>query len=141
MSTLAYPNVGALKVAGLVLTGMAASVVKLFKDALTVSPSLTKAILDAAECDYDGYAPITVANFLPPYIDPAGGASIQSGTQQFDYGPVGTPPVTNNVYGFWIETAAGIPILAGLFDAPVAMNQVGDSVPMSVVLNYGNIAG
>lgn len=141
MSNLAYPHAGALKVAATVQTLMAMSKIRLFKSNLTITPSIDEAALVAAECDYDGYVALTVTAFLAPYLDPAGGASIQSGTQQFQYGPVGTPPVINQVYGFWVETAAAVPILAGSFDNPVSMAQIGDAIPISVVLNYGTIAG
>jgi len=140
MSTLVYPNEGALKIAATVRTFMALSVVHLFKSPLSITPSTTKADLTAAEADYDGYTTKTITAWLPAYLDPNGGASIQSGTEQFDYGPVGTPPVTNNVYGFWIESAAGDLIVAGLFDNPVSMAAIGDSIPLAVVLNYGQSA-
>jgi hypothetical protein len=137
VATLLYPNVGSLKIAATIKTFMALAVIKLFKSALTLTPSTTKAQLDAVEANFDGYAPQTVTAWLAPYLDPAGGASIQSGTKQFDYGPAASPPVTNNVFGFWIEDAAGDLIVAGTFTAPVSMAQVGDSIPLSAVLNYG----
>jgi hypothetical protein len=131
-----YPNVAALYLAGLVRTALAASHLKLYT-ALANPLSPGTVVADFTEATYDGYAPIAIANFLHPYIDPAGGATIQSGTQQFDYGPAAAPPVTNTVLGFYLLNAAGALVVAGSFDNPIAMANLGDSIPVNVSLNYG----
>ncbi len=129
-----YPNVGALKVAAIVRTAVALSVLKLYKG-ISAPLSQSTVIADFTEADYDGYTAKTITAFNPPYIDPAGGATIQSGTQQFDFVPV--PMTTNVILGFWLETAAGDLIVAGNFDNPIPMQALGDSIPLNVALNYG----
>jgi hypothetical protein len=131
-----YPNSSALYIAGLVKTALAGSKLKLYTAiANPLGPGTV--IADFTEADFDGYALITITNFLAAYLDPAGGASIQSGTQQFNYGPAGTPPVGNTVLGFWLTNAAGALVVAGNFDTPITMNAVGDSIPVNITLNYG----
>lgn len=131
-----YPNVAALFLATTIRTALAASVLKLYTAVSSpLSPGTVKS--DFTEATYDGYTAKTIANFLHAYIDPAGGASIQSGTQQFDYGPAAMPPVINTVLGFWLEDATGNLVVAGSFDNPIAMAAVGDSIPVNVILNYG----
>jgi hypothetical protein len=137
MANLIYPNVGALKIAATIRTFVALSVIHLIKAPISLLPGTTLAALTAIEADFDGYTAIVVTAFLAPYIDPAGGASIQSGTEQFQYGPAASPPVINNVYGFYLLDAAGDLLVAGTFDAPVAMQSIGDALPMNVILNYG----
>lgn len=129
-----YPNVSAIYLAGLVKTALAASKLKLFK-AIAAPLSVSTVLADFTEADYDGYAEITIAAFHNPYIDPAGGASIQSGTQQFDF--VSVPLTTNIVLGWYLKNAAGALVVAGTFDAPIAMAQPGDAIPLNVALNYG----
>lgn len=129
-----YPNSAALILAGLVRTSLAASKMGLYK-AITspLSPSTTFA--DLTEADYDGYAQKTITNFLPPYLDPAGGASIQSGTQQFDFDT--DTSLSNVVLGFFLLTSGGDLMVVGSFDAPISMSAPGDSIPVNCTLNYG----
>lgn len=129
-----YPNGGALILAGLVRTALAGAKLKLYK-AISQPLSVSTVIGDFTEADYDGYAEKTIAAWLAAYLDPAGGASIQCGTQQFDFvGPVVT---TNVIPGFYLTNAAGALIFAGSFPAPIAMANDGDSIPINITLNYG----
>lgn len=129
-----YPNSAALYLAGLVRTALAASKMALYKAiAAPLSPSTVLA--DLTEADYDGYAQKTLTNWLAAYLDPAGGASIQSGTQQFDF--VHSAGDTNVVLGFYVLNAAGDLVVVGSFAAPISMTQNGDSIPVNCTLNYG----
>ena len=131
-----YPNTAALFLATTIRTALAASHMALYTAlARPIGPAVT--LGDITEASYDGYVRKAIANFLPSYLDPSGGASIQSGTQQFDYGPVGAPPVTNNVLGFYLLDAAGAVVVIGSFDSAVPMSIVGDSIPVNLTLNYG----
>jgi hypothetical protein len=133
-----YPSVGALFIAGVVRTALAAGKLRLTKSLVTISPSTVIGDLTAAEADYDGYVAITTTTFDAPYYDPVnGGATTISGTKLFSYGPVGSPPVTNVVYNWWLEDTGGNLICAGTFDTPIPMTIVGDAVPLNVGLNYG----
>jgi len=129
-----YPNSAALLIAGLVRTELAGSKMKLFQ-AISAPLSPSTVIGDFTEADYEGYVEKTIANWLNPYLDPVGGASIQSGTQQFDYDPL--PGVTNVILGFYVTNAGGDLIIAGTFANPIPMAAPGDSIPNNVTLNYG----
>ena len=129
-----YPNGGALILAGDIRTLLANSELHLFK-AISQPISVSTVIGDLTEADYDGYLAKTIAAWLPPYLDPAGGSSIQSGTQQFDFAAV--PAVTNVVLGFYLLVAAGDLLLVGTFDSPIPMTQNGDSIPVNLTLNFG----
>jgi hypothetical protein len=133
MSVIMYPNVGALHEIGLIRTDLAMCKVKLFQNPVSLSPSTV--VGDLTEATFGGYAPIIVTALLPAYIDPVGGASAQIATIQFQCD--GTAP-TNIVYGFWVETAAGVLILAGTFDAGIPMSLATDAIPVDVKFNFGN---
>lgn len=133
MSQSLYPNVGALHELGLIRTDLALCKVKLFKNNLVISPATV--IGDLVEADFGGYAAITVTALLPAYLDPAGGASAQIGTVQFNCD--GTAP-DNTVYGAWVETAAGLLVLLVKFDAGITMVSAGDSIPLDIKFNFGN---
>ncbi len=131
-----YPNISALYIAGLVKTALAASMLKLYTAiASPLGPGTV--VGDFTEATFSGYTAITIANFLAPYIDPAGGSSIQSGTQQFNYVEPMSGPVGEVCLGFWLENAAGDLVVAGNFDAPISMNANGDAIPVNITLNYG----
>jgi len=132
-----YPNSGALELAEAIQGLMADSVIHLYKAPLSLTPILTLADCEAQEADYDGYAPKTVTAFNTPYLDPAGGATTASGYDQFNYGPAASPPVTNNIYGLFVTTSEGDLLIVFAFDNPAPMAQVGDSVPVNVLLNFG----
>lgn len=129
-----YPNSAALYLAGLVRTALAASKMALYKAiAQPISPSTVLA--DLTEADYDGYAQKTLTTWNAPYLDPAGGASIQPGTQQFDFAAGAGD--TNVILGFYVLNAAGALVFIGNFDAPIAMAHNGDSIPVNATLNFG----
>jgi hypothetical protein len=138
MSQAQYPKTGALDIAASVQAGMAGAVIHLYKSPVALSPNLTLADMVAVEANYDGYAAQTVATWNPPYLDPAGGATTASGYKQFNYATEASPGTTNNIYGLFVENAAGVLILVMAFDAPAPMGETGDSVPVNVLLNYGS---
>ena len=132
-----YPLGGALALATAIQTLMAESIIHLYQSPISLTPQITLAELQAIEATYDGYAPKTVVAFNPAYLDPAGGATTASGYEQFMYEVEASPGVTNNIYGLWVQDAAGTLIIVFAFDAPVPMAQTGDSVPVNVLLNFG----
>jgi len=133
MSTL-YPNGGALVLAGKVKTALATSTLHLYK-AISRPLGPGTVIGDFTECDYDGYAAKTITAWNNPYLDPAGGASIQSGLEQFDY--VYATGITNNVLGFYLVDSGSNLFFVGDFTDPIAMAANGDAIPLSLILNYG----
>ena len=124
-------NAGALALGTREKTAMAASVLKLFKTNIALGINTVVADLTAAEADFDGYAAITVTNMLAPVYDPAGGVSIESGTQQFAYVD-GDDHITNTIYGWWHETAAGVLLSCASFDDPIPMAVNGQGIPLNV---------
>ncbi len=142
---LLYPKPGAMILANLVQAGLAASVLHLFKEDISITTSTTKEQLEAVEANYDGYEEITITAWLEPYLDPEGGASTDSGEQIF-YWELDTDAVGNSIYGFWLETATGGLVVIGKFvddqgePTPVGMNDVGDAVPLTIRLVYGRSA-
>ena len=136
MATLIYPHSASLLIAGVIREYMGNATVHLFKPSAPVlSAAVTKAQLEAHECDFTGYAPITVGEFTPPLLNPLGGASIQTGTVQFASAPPYT--VGNMARGFYVVTNGGDLWACGDFPQPVAFGGAGDGVPLDIQLIYG----
>lgn len=127
-----YPNVGAIEMMGDLSTALINCNVELYQNNVSLGPATVLADLTVA--DFGGYAAITIAALLAVYLDPAGGASAQIATIQWDAS--GVAP-SNLVYGFWVETAGGVLVLAGSFEAAVSMANVGDSIPLDIKFNFG----
>ena len=141
MATILYTNAAALELADVVRTSLAASKVRLFKENLNVSILTTLAELEAAVCDFSNYADITLTNWLAVYFDPAGGATVPSGSLQWNWAPPGSgDPVSNDVYGFWVQDADDNVRAVGKFDNAIPMEEVGNAVPLTIGLNYGKNA-
>lgn len=128
-----YPNVGALAVVGTLRTALEDCTVDLYQNDYTPSPGTV--IGDLTVADFSGYGQKTVADLLAAYIDPAGGASAQIATQQWDHSGGG---VSNTVYGFYVRTAGGVLILAGRFAEPIPMAAIGDSIPLDIKFRFNN---
>lgn len=84
---------------------MANCVMHLFKQGFTPTPTNTLADFAANECDYDGYAPQTIADWADPVL--AGvGYVIYAPTQTFRWAHV-ADDVGNMVGGFYLVTSGG----------------------------------
>jgi hypothetical protein len=132
-ATVLYPNVGCMEGIELIRTALALCKVKLFQN--DILPGASTVVADLEEADFDGYTPEVVTALLPAYLDPAGGASAQIGTVQFDHTG---GPVANVCYGFWVEAAAGDLWLVGRFEEGIPMGKVGDALPIDVKFNFSN---
>jgi hypothetical protein len=135
VSTFLYPTSGALMLASTIQTYLASSKLRLFQSPITLTPATTHAALVAAEATFNGYSAITVTAWQAAYLASQGGASISSGYQQWNFT---TGSTTNMIYGFWLEDAAGNLVAAGSFDTPISMGAAGQSVPLTVTLNFGS---
>lgn len=136
MPALIYPNSGALWLAAVVQAALAASVLSLFQTgSITLSANTTKAELEAAEADYTGYAVETITAWFDPLLNPAGGASIESGLVQFMIDAPYTVP--NSIQGWWLEDSAGDLVCAGDFATTKNLVGAGDGIPMNVELIFG----
>lgn len=129
-----YPNAGCLAKATILQTALAGGKMHLFKDGFVPTVTTTKAELDAQEADFDGYTAggETVAAWLSPLLDPAGGASIESGTVQFEWAH-DTDDVTNLIGGWYYTTAAG-QLIVGTFPVSIPMEGPGQGIPLNVKL-------
>lgn len=132
-----YPNAGALWLAGKVRTALAGCKLRLFKagSGINVGPGLLLADLVAAEVTFTGYAEITVAAMMAPGLNPLGGASISTGTQQFATAAPYTTPDT--VGGGWMEDSTGALVMAWQYDQPKGMSGEGDTLPVEQILLFG----
>lgn len=118
-------------------TALALAVVKLIQEGFpTPTPDSIMADLDAAEADYDGYAPEAITAWLDPVAAVGGGYRITAPTVQF--GLDVQPAAGNAIVGYWIETATGTGVMVRLFDAPVAMVNVGNSVQVNPTITIPN---
>jgi len=132
-----YPNVGALLIAGFVKGDLDGASLRLFK-AIAAPLSVSSVRADFEECDFSGYEDFVITAFGAPYLDPAGGSTIATPSNQFNFVTPTLPdlPVTNVVLGWYITTGAASLYVAGTFAAPVAMAQNGDALPLQVLLNF-----
>lgn len=135
MAVAFYPSTGTRALATLVQTALVNSVVRLFQDTITPTPSTTQAELIAEEADFSGYAAITVAAWLDPATDPSGNSSTQFPTVQF--ATTGSPPaIGNQIGGFWVETVGGDVMQIIIFDAAVPMDFFGAALPVDLLLPF-----
>ena len=131
-----YPNVGCLWLAGNVQTDLANSVLHLYKSSLSPTVSTILSELTAAECDYDGYSAKTITAWLNEILNPAGGASTQAPTQQFEYVD-GVSHTANNVGGWYLVTSGGSLVAIGTFTEPIPMAANGNGIPLDILLRFG----
>jgi len=127
-----YPNEGCVFLMGEIRTALANCTLHLAKSAINITPATVPADFD--EADFGGYAAKTITALLPVYIDPAGGASANIATQQFQAS--GVAPA-NIIYAWWVEDATNNLVLAGTFEAPIPMSVATDAIPMDVKFNFG----
>jgi len=132
-----YPNAGALENASIKQAALAGGSLRLYKDGFNPEVTTTLAELEAEECDFTGYPAggITVAAWLNPYLSPAGGAAIESGTQMFEWA-TGSPDVGNLVGGWFYETAGGM-LIVGTFPVATPMEGPGQAIPLNIQLIEG----
>lgn len=86
-------------------TRLANSVLHLFKSGFTPSPTSILADFTAQECDYDGYAALTMAAWSDPVLA-GSGYIIYSPTQTFPWAHV-ADDVGNQVGGAYVVLAGG----------------------------------
>ena len=136
MPALLYPNAGSLWLAEVAQTALANSVLSLYQTgSVVLSPTTTKAELEAAEADYTGYATQTVTAWMAPLLNPLGGASIDSGLKQF---AIASPyTVSNVIQGWWLEDSTGDVVCAGDFASTKPLVGAGDGIPFNVQLVFG----
>jgi len=135
MSRVFYTNESVIQLATELDTNLINCTIDLFKDSLV--PGITTVAADflAAIADFSGYAQKVVAALLAPYLDPAGGASTNIATQQFQHNG---GPVANGIGGAWVRDAALIVRLVIVFEKSVPMAVATDAIPLDVIFNFRN---
>lgn len=117
---------GALVQATANQTRMANSVMHLFSYGWTPTPTSTKADFLAHECDYDGYAPLTIAAWgAPVLVGQAWGTFAPTQTFRWTHD---TDDVGNQVGGYFLVTSAGDLMDYCIFDPTVPMQGPGQAV-------------
>lgn len=122
-----------------IIAVLAASKFRMFKSGLSLTRFTTKAMMVAAECDFDGYTAggYTLATWTGPITDPNGGVVLTSPLVNPNFNTPSDPIVGNEVGGWWVEDAAGIVRLAGQYD-PVRPIQIeGDGFPVVIQIVEG----
>ncbi len=110
----------------------ALSVIHLFQSSLTPTGSTTKAELEAAEADYDTYAPLTFTAWNDPILAPGTGYMIASPLVQFAIG-LTDPVVSNVIGGFWFEDADGNVRGIGTYDPTLPMGMAGQGIDVNLI--------
>jgi hypothetical protein len=132
-----YMKSGMLWGAGLLQTALADAVIHLFKGGMgiIISDNLQLADLEAAEADFTGYAPITVATWLAPYLMPGGGAGTSTGSKVF---AIASPyTVGNSIGGGWIQDADDVLVFAWDYSPAISLVGPGDAVPVEQIVVFG----
>lgn len=135
-----FPDVGEVTIAAKVVeaialqTALAASKLRLFKaGVIALTPDATKALLEANECDFDGYPAggIELATWGDPLVD-AGANSVllAAPSKQFNY--VDAAAVANDVGGWFLVDAAGNLRGCAEFDEPVTMDDNLDAIVLQI---------
>lgn len=129
-----YTNEAAAVKATDIKAALATSKLRLFKEGLVLDRFTTAAMLEAAECDFDGYTAggYTLTAWTGPANDPNGGAVLTSPLVNPAYSTPSDPPVPNQVAGWWVEDSDGAVRLAGTYDPPRSLAVVGDSFPVVI---------
>jgi hypothetical protein len=135
MPQVFYTNEAVIQMATELQAALANCTIDLFQDTLVPGITTTQLQLAAAVGNYSGYAQKTVAALLAPYLDPAGGASTNIATQQFQHNG---GAVANMIGGAWVEDAGGIVRLVMVFDQPVPMAVATDAIPLDIIFNFRN---
>jgi len=132
VSTQFFPLASAAKQASLLRTFMANSTIRLFKSSFVPSVSNVLADYNAAQCDYDSYAAITMPAWLPAILSPGSGYMVGSPLVQFEF-PSGGAGVGNLVGGCYVLDAAGALALTVIFTQPIPMQLPGQGIPINLL--------
>lgn len=116
---------GALVVSTANQARLANAVLHLFKYGWVPQPTSTKADFLAQECDYDNYAPLTIAAWGAPVLLGAAWATYAP-TQTFRWAHV-ADDVGNAVGGYFLVTAAGDLMDYSIFDPAIALQGPGQA--------------
>jgi hypothetical protein len=123
---------GALIIATANKTRNANSVCHLFKSTFLPSPTSVKADFLAAECDFDGYAPLTIAAWGDPILFGQGYATFAP-TQTFRW-THDTDDVGNSVGGYFLVDSGGNLLSYATFNPPANVSGPGQAVVVTPIM-------
>ena len=124
---------GSEKLLSLLVTALANATLHLYKyGSLAPTPTTPEGDFVLAECDFDGYAPITIATYPPPFLLGSGWAIETQQRFNFDSGS----PLSggNQVGGWWLELADTTLIEYGTFENGRPAQADGQAVFVTAVL-------
>lgn len=133
--TQLYTQQAAARKASLIITSLALSKLRLFKEGLSVTQFTTKAALVAAECDFNGYTSggYTLTAWTGPVNAPGGGSILTSPMVNVAWAnPDDDPVVSNSVGGWWVEDATGNVRVVGTYSPARLAQAVGDGWPVVI---------
>lgn len=134
--TQVVPLTSALKQSQTNETTLANSVLHLYKVGFSPSPSSVLADFTSQECDFDGYAPVTVTSTGAPF---AFGTGYAVETQQRFNFDSGSPASGGNQVGGWYwVSAAGVLMEYGTFDPTRPAQMDGQAIFVSAILPVGS---
>lgn len=99
---------GCKAVATLAKTALVNAKVRLFKSGFHPTPANVQADFIAQECDFDGYAAVTIAAWGDIVLASAQAGYLVLGVNCVFLWALAVDAVENMVGGFWVETAAGV---------------------------------
>jgi hypothetical protein len=136
---LLYPNPASLVLANTIQAITTDCKIGLFQNELTLTPEVV--FTDLTLATFSGYTLKTITlGFGEAYYAPTGnGAEIRSGEQQFNFVTPTLPtlPVTNTIFGYYVQLSDDTLLVVGTFDPPIAMVTNGDACFVNVVLGFG----
>lgn len=109
----------------------------LFKFGFTPTPVNVAADYAAQECDFDNYAPITVAAWHAPVLNGTFGYMIFASAEVVFTWVSAGPDVGNQVGGYWIEDAAGKIRAVVIFQNPFTLNGPDQALVLTPAITSG----
>jgi hypothetical protein len=133
------PLTGAVFIADLVQTALAASKLRLITGAFSPGPGDTLTALEAQEATFSGYTAggYALATWLAPSYSPFGGVAVISPQVNVAFITPESDPVQNVVTGFFLVDATGNLIQDGTFTAGQFLGIAGDAFVITLSQLYG----
>jgi hypothetical protein len=137
MPTSGRPLEGTLVDATAIKTNFSTTtVVQLFKAGWTPTSTSVGADFDAHEATYQGYAPVTIAAWVGPYVYGGGAGYFIAAADQYFAWAAGSGDASNSIGGYWIEDAAGKVREYVIFDSEVLINGAGQVIPVTPTILF-----
>lgn len=135
MSSLVQANASLVKAMAALKTAMLdGGFAGLYQNDIT--PTVNTLLADLTEADFTGYARVTLAAWLVPYLSAERkGASISPIAIFRQVAPF---TVGNQIYGWFVLDKDGVLMLSGRFDNPISMVDINGIIELIVTYFFGN---